>query len=320
MQLRQNVSMSTPAQIAAKPHLDGRTFQPQLASLANTLTLKVQREGPKILPRPDFVTVDIFVLLRQALHTYDLFFFLNADERRQKDCDWRPAYHAASLPLIRCMIDCLYNITAILKNPGVKGFQFRESGYKKMLESLDADEQRYGGNPKWDDYIARKRELLRLCMLRDGVAETEVRAAKTWPTLGAYLRVKRNVPLTPHQQFLKRLTYGFWQEYSGMAHATFEGLLPTALFYTSKDIPHEYRPMVDDTLETTISIHIPRLSAVLLCMLTEVQAYFRFDGARIGQRLHEVWNALLVAPEVKELYDERYAQLMKDKGITSDGQ
>jgi hypothetical protein len=216
------------------------------------------------------------------------------------------------------MIDCLYNITAILKSPGMKGFQFRESGYKKMLESLDADEQRYGGNPKWDDYIARKRELLRSCMLRDGVTENEVRAAKTWPTLGAYLRVKKSASPTPHQQFLKKLTYGFWQEYSGMAHATFEGLLPTALFYTSKDIPHEYRSMVDDTLETTISIHIPRLSAVLLCMLTEVQAYFRFDGARINQRLHEVWNVLLVAPEVKELYDERYAQLMKDKGINSE--
>jgi hypothetical protein len=311
--------MSTPAQIPAKPHLDGRTFQPQLASLANTLALKVQREGPKLLPQPPFVTLDIFVLLRQALHTNDLFFFLNADDRRKMDCDWRPAYHAASLPLVRCMIDCLYNITAILQNPGVNGFQFRQSGYKKSLESVDADERRYGGDPKWDDYIARKRELLRNGMLLDGITETEVRAAKTWPTLGRYLTVKKNVPLTPHQRFLQKLTYGFWQEYSGMAHAAFEGLLPTALFYTSKDIPHELRPMVDETLETMISIHIPRLSAVLLCMLTEVQAFFRFDGARIGQRLHEVWNALLVAPEVKELYDERYAQLMKDKGITPNG-
>jgi hypothetical protein len=187
-----------------------------------------------------------------------------------------------------------------------------------MLESLDADEQRYGGNPKWDDYIVKKRELLRSSMLRDGVTEIEVRAAKTWPTLSAYLRVKKCASPTPHQQFLKKLTYGFWQEYSGMAHSTFEGLVPTALIYTSKDIPHEYRSLVDDTLETTISIHIPRLSAVLLCMLTEVQAYFRFDGARINQRLHEVWNALLVAPEVKELYDERYAQLMQDRGINSE--
>ena len=73
--------------------------------------------------------------------------------------------------------------------------------------------------------------------------------------------------------------------------------------------------MVDTVFETMLSIHIPRIAAVLLCMLTEVQAYFRFDGARIGQRLHQTWNALLPAPEVKELYDLRYAKLMSDKGI-----
>jgi hypothetical protein len=48
------------------------------------------------------------------------------------------------------MIDCLYNITAILKSPGPKGYQFRESGFKQILTALDADERRYGGDPKWD--------------------------------------------------------------------------------------------------------------------------------------------------------------------------
>jgi hypothetical protein len=307
--------MSAQAELS-KPNLDARTFQHQLVELANTLALKVQREGPKILPRPVWVTTDTFVLLRQAMHTYDLFFFLNADERRQKDVDWRVAYSVASLPLIRCMIDCLYNVTVILQNPGVKGYQFRESGYKKTLEALDADERRYGGDPQWDAYIAKQRVFLGSVMHSDGLAESEVRQAKSWPTLSAYLRVKKNVSLTPHQEFLKKLTYGFWQEYSGMAHATFEGLLPTAMFYTVKDVPHEFRSNVETAIDTVIAIHIPRLAAILLCMLTEVQTYFRFDGARINQRLHLVWNALLPAPEVKELYDLRYAKLMADKGIT----
>jgi hypothetical protein len=32
------------------------------------------------------------------------------------------------------------------------------------------------------------------------------------------------VPLTIHKEFLKKLTYGFWREHSGMAHGAFEGL------------------------------------------------------------------------------------------------
>jgi hypothetical protein len=312
------MSMSTQA-VLSKPNLDGRTFQQPLIALANTHALKVQREGPQILPKPAWVTTDIFVLLRLAMHTYDLFFFLNADERRKKDVDWRVAYSVASLPLIRCMIDCLYNVTVILQNPGVKGYQFRESGYKKTLEALDADERRYGGDPKWDAYIANQRGLVRSAMRNDGLVEIEVRQAKSWKTLSAYLQVKKNVSLTPHQEFLKKLTYGFWQEYSGMAHATFEGLLPTALFYTVNDMPHELRPNIEASIDVVIAIHIPRVAALLLCMLTEVQTYFHFDGARIGQRLHQIWNALLPAPEVKELYDLRYAKLMADKGITPEG-
>jgi hypothetical protein len=67
-----------------------------------------------------------------------------------------------------------------------------------------------------------------------------------------------------------------------------------------------------------IARHVPRVAAILLCTPTEVQAYFRFDrdqSAHINQRLHQVWDALLHVPEIKELYDERYAKLMSDKGI-----
>lgn len=51
---------------------------------------------------------------------------------------------------------------------------------------------------------------------------------------------------------------------------------------------------------------------------SEVQAYYKFDGAHINQRLHRVWDALGPAPEVKELHDARYKQLMQDKGINRD--
>lgn len=142
----------------------------------------------------------------------------------------------------------------------------------------------------------------------------EIRAANLWPTLGRYLRLN-DPALAAHQQFLKRFTYGFWQEYSGISHATFQGLLPIGKFLAPKDFPHELRPIVEDRVEDLIAVHISRVAAILLCTLTELQAFFKFDGARINERLHQVWNALLPAPEIKELYDERYAQLMREKDI-----
>jgi len=308
--------MTNPRNTAQKPELDARTFQYKLGELATTIALKIQREGFQQGLRPEFVIADLYFLVRQAQQTYDLFFFVNADKRRFEDSDWRTAYAVLMLPLVRTMIDCLYNITAILQNPGVNGQLFRSSGYRLRLEALDADAARYGGDAKWDDWIARQRKDIDFDMRANGFNEAQVRASKDlWPTLSRYLRVSPGSLPTPHQDFLRKLTLGFWQEYSGISHATFQGLMPIAVFLAPKDLPIEERPRVEDAIETVIAIHIPRVSVILLCILTEVQASQKFDGARIDERIHEIWNALILAPEVKELYDERYAQLMKDKGI-----
>jgi hypothetical protein len=208
------------------------------------------------------------------------------------------------------MIDCLYNITAMLDNPA-RGFQFRASGYKKALEVLESDTHRYKGNAKWDAYNAKQRSLLDRLIKIDGFTLVDIQAATIWPTLGRYLRpASKGAPLTPHQQFLKKLTHGFWQEYSAVAHGTYDGILPIAVFFVPKDLPHDERARVDEFYERMIFMHISRVAAILLCMLTEVQAYFKFDGANINERLHKIWDVIVAAPEVKELYEERYEKLM----------
>jgi hypothetical protein len=214
------------------------------------------------------------------------------------------------------MIDCLYNITVILAYPS-KGYHFREIGYKWTLQGLDADAARYGGDPSWDESIARLRSGMQHGMTQDGITQEEVNAAVFWPTLSRYLRPDgKDVPLTPHQEFLKKLTFGFWQEYSGMAHATFNGLMPIAMFYAPDTIRHEDRDsFYNISVEQMIGTHVVRAAGVLLSTLTEVQAYFRFDGARINERLREVWDALIPVPEIKELYVGRYDELMKRKNI-----
>jgi hypothetical protein len=155
-------------------------------------------------------------------------------------------------------------------------------------------------------------------MRANGFTDAEITTAKTWPTMSGYLRSDGKVPLTPHQQFLTKLTLGFWQEYSGIAHATFQGLMATAMCYVTDKVVPEEEAQFDDAVETMLFISMVRVAAILLCILTEVQAHCRFGGGRINQGLHEAWNALLQAPEVKELYDERNSKLMQDKGIRPD--
>ena len=302
-------------------HLDASTFQRPLEQLAEVLAQKVKREAPKLLSAPPFVAVDLHVLVRQAIYTYNLLFYLNADERRETDCYWRNAYTIVALPLIRNMIDCLYNITAILQDPSANGPWFRKSGYKKLFSLLDEEEQRYGGQPKWDSWIKNSRDGLDFGMQADGLKRADVLAQKApWPTLGKYISDKQpGGRTTAHQDFLKTFAFGRWREYSAMAHGAFEGLMLVAMYYIADSMPHEERSKIDEQHPKVLALHIGRAAGVLLCIVTELQAYFHFDdeGARIDQRIHTMWNALMPVPEIKELYDERYAQLMKDKQINS---
>src|SRR5579883_783931 len=55
---------------------------------------KLKREATKNL---GYVAVDLHVLIRYAIWTYNLLFYLNADERRETDTHWREP-----TPLSRC--------------------------------------------------------------------------------------------------------------------------------------------------------------------------------------------------------------------------
>jgi len=117
-----------------------------------------------------------------------------------------------------------------------------------------------------------------------------------------------------HQEFLRTLVYGPWREHSAMAHGAFEGLLRTALFYITDSLPHDERPKLDDG-HLRLSTHLAQAAAILLFIVTELQAYFHFEGANINERIHKMWNALMPTFVAKELHSERYEQLMKDKHI-----
>jgi hypothetical protein len=291
--------------------IDASFFQEQLGKLAEVIAQKVRREAPSMVA-PSYITVDMHVMLRQAIYTYHLLFFLNADDNPYR----KTQYSVAAFPLIRSMIDCLYNITAILENPAENGPRFRRSGLKKTFEALKEDEQKYGGKQEWDQWIKGRREQLLSLMRTDNIKMDEVLTEPMWPTMGTYVKKQQAGGVTtPHQDFLRSFTYLAWREYSAMAHYTFEGLMLTGVFFIPDKFSHEQRPQIDEAHSKMLFLHISRAAAVLLCIITEVQAHFKFDGANISERIHEIWDVLQPVAEIKELYSDRYQRLMHEKNI-----
>ena len=249
------------------------------------------------------------MILRQLLHTYNLLLFLNSEERIDKDTNYRLAHSFVSLPLVRTMIDGFYNCTAMLDKPE-RARVYQISGFYRVRESIQADEARYGSDPDWRAYLKAKRESYKLALRIASFTEADLDDKKNeWPLLGAYLKQK---PDTPHRQLLRTFTLGFWKEYSSISHASYDGLADI-LPFIGEDVQLVGRRIGDtDVPERYTAMHISRASLLMLCLLTEIQAFYRFEGpAEIDGRLASIWQAMHPLFEVKKLYESRYKGLLR---------
>jgi hypothetical protein len=296
--------------------IDASTYQHLIAGLSETMAQKALREGQEHISAPATFHPDIFISIRQAQNTYNFLHWVHSDDLRAS-VGWRDTYTVACQPLIRNLMDNLYTITLLLQDPYARGRQFRASGIRKGFLYVAAEEVRYKGKPEWDKWIADSRAKLDSILFDTGFTRAEVMDKKQfpdWPTLGKYLRTP---PIDDHKKFLETFTFGQWKQYSAVAHGGPEGLHEVGMFLCRDGHPHERRPLIDDAHDLTMSLHMMRAAILLLAICTEIQAAYKFKdgGARINDRIIESWKALQPAMEAKEIYDEHYEHLMKDKGI-----
>ena len=301
-----------------KPRINAKTFQEPLWRLAETMAQVMKREGWKYLAAPGFVSEDIHMMIRQAIANYNLLFYLNADERRENDCFWNPRYGVVTAPLVRSMIDALYNITLILENPAENGPAYRKSGLKKRLLDIEEDRQTYAGKQEWEDYCTQQTKALDILIRGSGFSEAEIRTAAIWKPLGTYILQGKPEDATPHQKFLKTFTHMQWRQYSALSHAAYDGYIgeiPAGAYFMNDAFPPEHRADIEKMYMAFLTRHIGRAAMILLCIVTELQLYIRVKEHRINERIVEMWNALISVFEIKEIYDERYCGLMREKGI-----
>lgn len=291
------------------PTIDAGSFVQQITDLAETLRNKVEREGPSILPYPN-LTMDVSLILSQLTWTYNLLRWINADDTRHEVVGYREPYTFVSLPLVRTIIDGFYNCTALLDDPS-RSRTYRIGGFFRLRQALHEDEERYKNDPAWQKDFQNRHYILQKGLAQDHLTDADLDDKKNkWPLLGDYLRQE---PDTLHKQLLRRISLGFWREYSSISHASYDGLVQLFPFIARDRIPHAMRtPELDNYRLRHFFMHFARAAVLLLCLLTEIQHYFKFDGANIDKRLREAWTAMLPIYEVKELYDFRYDAILRE--------
>jgi hypothetical protein len=296
--------------------IDASTFQQKISKLAETVAQKVKREGQSHLSGPIGFQGDIFITVRQARNTYDFLYWTHSDELRSH-YGWRDNYIVAAIPLVRTLIDNLFNVTLLLLDPTANGERFRVSGLRKDMLFLDALLKRYSGIPIWDKYITESQQKAAFLIRQAGYTEVQVRDRKKypdWPTLGRY--IAEGSP-NQYKSFWETFSYGPWKQYSAIAHGGPEGLHEIGSFLNYDGHPHDERSQINEAYPRMMSYHIMHAAIVLLSIITEIQGAYKFrdTGARINERIAESWQAILPAMEAKEIYDLHYQKMMKDTGI-----
>jgi hypothetical protein len=295
------------------PVLDAGTFAKPLADVTRIITNKVERDGPTVCPNST-IPIDTSVILRQLHETYNLICWVNCDDFRFGTVGYRTPYSFVILPLVRTMIDGFYNATALLDDPA-RARRFRISGYFRKREALQADEARYGNDPQWQADFLNRRKAIAEGMRAEQISNADLGdKSNRWPLLGEYLRVD---PDTAHKQLLRHLTLGFWKEYSAISHASFDALADLYPFIATDRLAHEKREQVQTAALLHITMHIGRVGGLLLCLLTELQHFFKFNDFDIDKRLRQVWTAMIPLYEVRELYDFRYNGLLREPEPTN---
>jgi len=291
------------------PKIDAVPFSQPISDVAEALTNLVEREGVSKLPVPTVIE-DIGMILRQVTATYNAIRWVNADDTRYGLIGYRGSYTVVTLPLVRTIIDGLYNATALLDDPS-RGRNYRISGIYRMRRALQLDQPKYANNPDWQPDLDRRRSIISRLMQMNSFTEADLDdRSNKWPLLSQYL--KQEPRDSPHRMLMRQLTELFWEEYSAVSHVSFDALLAHCGFLAKDRVPHEMRKTMDNAAMRHLTMHYARAAGLVACLLTEVQHYFKFDGHNIDKRLRDVWMAMQQLYEVRELYAFRYNGLLRE--------
>lgn len=87
--------------------------------------------------------------------------------------------------------------------------------------------------------------------------------------------------------------------------------MPTAVLFEPRKVALEDQQQFENYTDRILSMHLLRVVGILLCILTEIQAHFRFADANINKRLSDGWSAVLVhvQPDAFVFAQQTFAQL-----------
>lgn len=277
-----------------KQRLSFGTFGPQLSSLYEAVVNKLRLEWPKALNHEGAS----FLLRGQVAVsrvTYKTVVHLCADNPIAEGR--RPEYALSSTPLIRTLLDALFNLVFLLDDLDKRKEHFFRGGWREIKEEFERLNTAYADDEEWATWLSDFAAFIERGRIEFGITDEEAaQSRKTlpyWPTPG---QMKKDTSLAPDRKaFLEFMEDWFYRALSSDSHLSMPGLARRAIPIL------EGHASLDDYRSECVFV----AATLSLALLSEVQMTMRWPD--LTPRFEYLWTILAEHwPDARNVYERRY--------------
>jgi hypothetical protein len=291
-----------------KKTLDYAVIQKDWMSLFEGMALKLEREFPPKLASSG-AREFVWLTFRVALNTYKTMVFICAE--KPPDPLRRPEYTVSCPPLVRTLVDSLFNIVFALEDLEGRVSWYYKAGWRENQERLERYIQTYGSLEEWKTWLETFKAGQEHGASIWGISAQEranLKLINFWPLPSQMVRfgLATTDTLPATRAFLQYLNDWFYRELSQESHMSFPGLAHRGGMLMELD---KKEPLIQEKLDHNRSTQMVMTMTILLALGSEIDQNFNFG---FKQRIMVLWGILSDAlPIAKEVYQARYAGLLR---------
>lgn len=292
----------------APRNIDASVIAEPLDSVVGALGNKLEREWPVAFANVQGARELFLLTVRLADITSRSIRWLSADT--PPDPGRRLEYCLSVPPLNRTILDSLFTIMFVLEDLPSRCAWYHKAAWREQCIELDRYRAEYGHLAEWRDWLGRLTALTDLGVSMLGLSPAEAAQPLSipgWPNPGkmANYGISPTTPIPPVRAFMRYLNDWFYADLSQQAHLGGTGLMKRG----SPLIMSRNDPQRSQALMKNKYSWIGQNFAVMLALISEIEAYFRFG---LRERMNYLWGLLVpVIPVAKEIHAKRYRDLMK---------
>lgn len=281
--------MNKPSWVTDPEPLDFKVINEPLEKLLKRSIKILERRARGNFNEFDFLTEKI---LAGCFQTYKAIRKLVA-----KDLKYPTQAHI----LNRSILDSVFVIEAFVEDHEKFPRDYVLAGYRMIWEEYTKEHEKYGNDPKWNEYLADKEKLLGCSAQIYGLTEDERQSPKKminyWPIPSRMLR--DHIFTDERQKYLEQLYEWHYGWESALSHFQWGGMSASAF----SSLPeHHWHPGKFE------SDAVYRSILYLLMILSEIEAFRKLG---INQDLKYIWTIVgSYFEEAKTYYELRFSALL----------